>query len=64
MLLMANDASSTQEQVKSAIAARSVNAVAKALGVGREQVVRFAAGMAVRKGTALVIEQSVSRLSA
>lgn len=59
---MAHDATSSRQQVARAIEARSVNAVSKALGVGREQVARFAAGMPLRKGTVLVIEQSLARL--
>lgn len=56
------DANDIREQVTQAIRARSVNAVARDIGIGREALARFSAGMLVRKGTVLVIEQGLARL--
>lgn len=61
---MVQSASDIQKQVTAAVATRSVFAVSKALGVGREQVARIVAGLPVRRGTALLVRENLPNLDA
>lgn len=53
-----------QQHLAAAVRKHSAGAVARALGIGREQIVKLAAGFPVRPGTLALAQLALPRLDA